>query len=90
MICCIYAITHTAEASRRPAHAIAANAAAAVALPRPVALTPAFENTHRPKIKSRCIYGITHAADLHLAQQAIYEALNPSPPGAGAIYAEKP
>ncbi len=44
MICCIYAITHAAEVSRRSAHAIVANAAAAVMVLWPVALATDLEN----------------------------------------------
>jgi len=50
MICCIYAITHAAEVSRRSAHAIAANAAAAVMVLWPVALATDLENIRGPKI----------------------------------------
>ncbi len=50
MICCIYAITHAAEVSRRSAHAIAANAAAAVMVLWPVPLATDLENIRGPKI----------------------------------------
>ncbi len=52
MICCIYAITHAAEVSRRSAHAIVVNAAAEVILlwPWPVALATDLENIRGPKI----------------------------------------
>ncbi len=50
MICCIYAITHAAEVSRRSAHAIVANAAAEVILQWPVALATNLENIRGPKI----------------------------------------
>ena len=53
MVCCIYARTYAAEASRQSEHAIVVNAAAEVTLPRrAVALATAFENIHGPKLKA--------------------------------------
>ncbi len=64
MICCIYAITHAAEVSRRSAHAIVANAAAAVMVLWPVALATDLENIRGAENMICCIYAITHAAEV--------------------------